>query len=227
MKPPGFTLKLLALLLFGPVLAAGRSEQFDVKADYSGAPNALTLSATIRPAASDLGQTGSYFVAAQLGSQLLLLQPTGWVPFDGRTIGAAASAPLALRSFPLLGGNDVSALECASVIAGYGKDAGDMLGNGLYRTIYQIPAQLPHASPLPCSAMADADVARFLEQASFGPTDASIADVKQRGMAGWIDYQMSLPKTGYTPAGGGDWPYVPESQAASCTSDGNSASPAS
>jgi uncharacterized protein (DUF1800 family) len=112
-------------------------------------------------------------------------------------------------------------------MAGYGKDANDLLANGLYRTIYQVPAQLPHSSPLPCSAMADADAARFLEQATFGPTDASIAELKQLGMAGWITYQMSLAKTGYTPAGGGSWPYYPESQATSCTSDGNSASAAS
>ena len=35
--------------------------------------------------------------------------------------------------------------------------------------------------------------ARFLDHASFGPHPASIADVKSRGISGWIDDQLSLP----------------------------------
>ncbi len=42
---------------------------------------------------------------------------------------------------------------------------------------------------------ADLAAARLLEQASFGPTPASIARVKQLGAAGWIDEQLALPET--------------------------------
>jgi len=37
--------------------------------------------------------------------------------------------------------------------------------------------------------------ARFLEQASWGPNEAAIADVKRLGYAAWIDRQLLTPKT--------------------------------
>ncbi len=36
----------------------------------------------------------------------------------------------------------------------------------------------------------DADAARFLAQATFGPNDADIADLRTRGYVGWLDWQM-------------------------------------
>ena len=36
----------------------------------------------------------------------------------------------------------------------------------------------------------DSDAARFLVQATFGPTDADIADLRARGYVGWLDRQM-------------------------------------
>jgi len=216
------------MALWGQAAAAGRADVFDARGDYTGSPSALGLSASITPAALDLGLPGSYYVAASYGSSLILLSPTGWLPFDGVNFPAAVSGNLTQRSIPLFAGTDVSALECATIFAGYGKDANDLLGNGLYRTIYQVPAKIPRATPLPCSAMADADIARFLEQATFGPTDASIAEVKVRGLSAWLSDQISLPKTGYvTSDGSADWPYYPESKAVSCTSDSNSGSTAS
>jgi uncharacterized protein (DUF1800 family) len=41
----------------------------------------------------------------------------------------------------------------------------------------------------------DAEAARFLTQASFGPTKAEIAHVRAVGYAAWIDEQMALPAT--------------------------------
>jgi len=203
-------------------LAAGRADVFDAMGEYTGTPGSLTLSATVSPAAADIGMPGFYFVAALYGSNLILLSPTGWVPYDGVSLSSAASGPLVQRSFPLTSNTDVSALECASIIAGYGKDANDLTANGLYRTIYQVPAKIPRTSALPCSAMADADVARFLQQATFGPNDASIASVKQRGLSGWLTDQFAIARTGYLAPGGGDWPYYPESRPASCDNVGTS-----
>lgn len=214
---------LSCMALACQALAVGRADVFDAKADYTGTPANLTVSASITPAATDTGSNGSYYVAAFVGSQAVFLTPSGWVPFDGTTFPAAATGALAPISFPLLNGTvDISSFECAGFVAGYGTSATDMLGNGLFRVIYQVPAKLPHVSPLPCSAMADSDVARFLQQASFGPTDASIADVKRLGMSGWIESQFTIPKTGY-----GVWPYADTSAPASCSNDGNSASAAS
>ena len=42
---------------------------------------------------------------------------------------------------------------------------------------------------------ADLAAARLLEQASFGPTPASIARVKQLGAAGWVDEQLAMAET--------------------------------
>jgi len=45
----------------------------------------------------------------------------------------------------------------------------------------------------PPSSITDADAARFLKQATFGPSDADIARVKQLGFSKWIDEQLALP----------------------------------
>ena len=45
----------------------------------------------------------------------------------------------------------------------------------------------------PAGFSADEDAARLLAQGSFGPRFADIAEVRQRGVAGWIDAQIALP----------------------------------
>jgi uncharacterized protein (DUF1800 family) len=51
-------------------------------------------------------------------------------------------------------------------------------------------------SPL-SSEQADADAVRLLEQATFGPTPALIAQVRQQGATAFIDAQLALPATRY------------------------------
>ena len=41
--------------------------------------------------------------------------------------------------------------------------------------------------------IAPADAARFLTQATFGPVPEAVADLQQRGYAGWIEHQIALP----------------------------------
>ncbi len=50
---------------------------------------------------------------------------------------------------------------------------------------------MPPAPPLPPPLPKAAEAARFLTQATFGPTDKHIADVTNLGYAKWIDQQMS------------------------------------
>ncbi len=52
-------------------------------------------------------------------------------------------------------------------------------------------------SPL-SSAQQDADAARLLEQATWGPTAALIAQVREQGAAAFVDAQLALPSTRYT-----------------------------
>ena len=56
------------------------------------------------------------------------------------------------------------------------------------------PAPPPPVVELPPSR---ADAARFLSQASMGPTEADIGRVVSLGYAGWIDAQLALPATSH------------------------------
>ncbi len=55
----------------------------------------------------------------------------------------------------------------------------------------------PTAQPPPAAAPVTAsEASRFLTQATFGPTDASISAVQSTGLANWITQQMALAPTG-------------------------------
>ena len=49
----------------------------------------------------------------------------------------------------------------------------------------------------------EADVVRFLEQATLGPTEALVAEVKAKGIAKYLDEQIAMNVTRY--AQPGDW----------------------
>ena len=51
-----------------------------------------------------------------------------------------------------------------------------------------------------CGPQTDADAARFLTQASFGPTTTDVASVRSLGYGGWIDQQLALSATLHRPA---------------------------
>ncbi|MCY7312363.1 MAG: DUF1800 domain-containing protein [Pseudoxanthomonas sp.] len=57
------------------------------------------------------------------------------------------------------------------------------------------PPAPPPAPPFPDIPATDGDAARFLTQASFGPTPAEIARVRQIGYSRWIDEQLSASTT--------------------------------
>src|SRR4029453_19135860 len=57
----------------------------------------------------------------------------------------------------------------------------------------------PPPARRPASGLSAAEAARFLMQASFGPTDADIARVQALGYSGWIDEQFALPRTSHLP----------------------------
>jgi uncharacterized protein (DUF1800 family) len=60
------------------------------------------------------------------------------------------------------------------------------------------PGSPPPAKPLqPPPVVTRAQAARFLTQASMGPTEAEITRVVNLGYAGWIDAQLALPATSH------------------------------
>jgi uncharacterized protein (DUF1800 family) len=60
------------------------------------------------------------------------------------------------------------------------------------------PAPAPTPAPPATGPTAD-EAARFLMQASFGPTEADIARVQALGHTGWIDEQFALARTTHLP----------------------------
>jgi uncharacterized protein (DUF1800 family) len=57
------------------------------------------------------------------------------------------------------------------------------------------PAAPPALAAAALVSPTQTDAARFLTQATFGPTTATIAALQARGINGWIDDQMALPAT--------------------------------
>jgi uncharacterized protein (DUF1800 family) len=76
---------------------------------------------------------------------------------------------------------------------------------------------VPGASPV-----ADADAYRLLKQATFGPNEALMNQVKNMGVAAWVDAQLNLPQASFMPP----LPFYPTTAPTACTNDGVSGSPA-
>lgn len=207
----GVSIGLLASL--SAACNARDTSDFQIRGDYSGPLTSLNLNAVITPAMVDQSSAGSLFVAAVYGGSAVFLTPAGWVPWTGGLFPAYLAGPLRQTSVPISASYDVSGFPCFTVYAGYGRDQTDMILSQTYGTIYQIPASRTLTSPLPCSTSQDADIARLLEQASFGPSDQAITAVRQLGINGWINQQFNTPATGY-----GDFPYVPGAVLPTCDS---------
>lgn len=169
------------------------------------------LRVVFSPAPALQGQTGSYYVAVPFQNQWFFLTPGGWQTYSGQIL-PLATGPLAARQDPVLGNANVSALECTPLYAGYGTSLDAMLQGGTFAQVYKVPAAADHAAPLPCSRTADADLVRFLEQATFGASNGSLDELRQLGVENWLSRQFSLPITLYP-----DLPVVPLTRADSCT----------
>ncbi|MDK2122728.1 DUF1800 domain-containing protein [Parachitinimonas caeni] len=193
--------------------AAGKADQFSVIGNATDNPSNLALTATLNPAPADLGANGSVWVGALFGNQVFMLTPQGWVVPASGPLPAFSNGPIQQQTVPILNGINVSGLECAQVLVGYGRDQADLFGSGTYGAVYQVPAKAQRTTPLPCSTMADADIARFLEQATFGPNPTQIAEVKRIGIKAWLEQQFALPASTL-----GDYPYYPTSAPTDCNS---------
>lgn len=62
----------------------------------------------------------------------------------------------------------------------------------------------------------DADVYRLLKQATFGPSESLMNQVKQTGITAWVDSQLNMPAQSLMPTMG----FYPQQQATTCTNDG-------
>jgi uncharacterized protein (DUF1800 family) len=66
------------------------------------------------------------------------------------------------------------------------------------------------------STTLDADAYRLLKQATFGPSEAVLAEVKQLGISGWVEAQLAMPVISRMPA----LVFYPTTAPTTCTSDG-------
>ncbi|MGB9148792.1 MAG: DUF1800 domain-containing protein [Burkholderiales bacterium] len=83
-------------------------------------------------------------------------------------------------------------------------------------------------TPPPVSPPATTDSVRFLQQASFGPTDATLAEVRLKGFDQFLNDQFAAAKSGYENLPNALDPVIIAGvQPATCNGDGNRASAAS
>lgn len=122
---PAHTVQLLTL-------TSAPTQAFGVTAVVTGIPAALNLTAQLKVASADQGQSGQVFLVAHTGSAFFAHNGTSWVPV-GAQVPAWVSGPL-LDSYtvPVFRGLDVRALQGVQVFAGYGLSVEDMLLRGLF-----------------------------------------------------------------------------------------------
>jgi uncharacterized protein (DUF1800 family) len=169
---------------------------------------------------SGLGATTSETVMISVGSGTTNPPP----PTPGITVAVSPTsvtlAPGTVQNFgaTVTGSTNTSVAWSVNGIAGGNTTVGTITAAGLYTAPAAVPSPatvtVRATSAASTSASAQASVtisaptspgtgqgtadlaaARLLEQASFGPTPASIARVKQLGAAGWIDEQLAMPET--------------------------------
>ncbi len=83
-----------------------------------------------------------------------------------------------------------ASLFAATAVAACGGGTGDSSN-----PVSPAPTPTPPPPPPPGPSISQADAARFLTQATYGPTDAAIASVIAQGYAGWIEDQFAKPQT--------------------------------
>jgi uncharacterized protein (DUF1800 family) len=117
--------------------------------------------------------------------------------------GQVSNAPWMFTPSGAYTTNDlINALNTGNIFVGLDSanfPAGELRGNFVRATGSQTftpPAAPPPLPPGALSSPTQTDAARFLTQATFGPTPATINALMARGIPGWIDDQMALPATG-------------------------------
>ena len=107
-----------------------------------GSPSQRDLSAFVKIAAADIGQTGSMFLGAQLGNTWFLNNGRSWAPWTGGPLTSYASGTLySVAAVPILSKFDERGVGGANIYVGYGRTADDMLANGKLKLIYTVPMQ--------------------------------------------------------------------------------------
>jgi hypothetical protein len=117
-------------------------DQFGFAPLALGSPSQRILSAFVKIAAADAGQSGSVFLGAQLGSSLFLNNGQRWALWSGGPLTPYARGTLpSVAAIPILDKFDERGVVGANIYVGYGRTDDDMLANNKLRLIYTVPAQ--------------------------------------------------------------------------------------
>jgi uncharacterized protein (DUF1800 family) len=151
-------------------------------------------SATLNVSFSNLTSalTSAHLQVGAASSNFVLNLPLGQVTDATWTFQPAGAFTTNDLVNALSTGNIFVALDTARFPAGEVR-AGFAPATGSQR--FTAPVAPPALPAGLLSAPSETDAARLLIQATFGPTEESIAEVKRLGIAGWIQAQMALPAT--------------------------------
>ncbi|HMP97534.1 MAG TPA: DUF1800 family protein [Kiritimatiellia bacterium] len=84
-------------------------------------------------------------------------------------------------------------------LASAGVPGGELIGRFVLSPGWDAMPELPEPPAAPAAPATDGEAARFLAQATFGPTYAEITNATGASYAGWIDAQLALPPTYHRP----------------------------
>lgn len=164
-------------------------------------PTTVTITATsvANPALSDSISVTILNPVPSLASVAPTFLPTGTATLTFNGFGFASGATVLMNGTPLpttyvsamrltAVANTTSAPTADTVFVVVNPDPGAVASN---------PLPAPPAPPTNVSQVSDAAAVRFLEQAAFGAEYYSFWRVKNRGFAGWIDEQITEPRSTY------------------------------
>ncbi len=155
-------------------------------------PNTNTASVSTSFSNLSSAQTGAHLVLGSGTGTFILDLPRGQV--NGVLWNFAAKGQYASNDLitALLNGDISAQIDTATF------PAGELRANLIAvrgSTTFAPPPAPPALAATALSSPSQGDAARFLIQATFGPTPATIAALQARGINGWIDDQMALPAT--------------------------------
>jgi len=115
------------------------SAAYSIAGTASGTLRARTLAVTVQPTLAELGASRQIFVVAVLGTQVVVLSPTGWQAWSGGSLAAYLSGPMATQTIRIFDGSiDLSAVAGARVYVGYGTNEAEMVASGRYALVHTV-----------------------------------------------------------------------------------------
>lgn len=155
-------------------------------------PNTNTASVSVSFSNLSSTQSGAHLVlgAASGNGTFVLDLPRGQVAGAFWTFGPKPPYSTTDIVAALLSGDISVQIDTATSPAGELRSAFVVTRGS---TIFTAPAAPPALSAGTLTSPTQTDAARFLTQATFGPTPATIAALQARGITTWLDDQMALP----------------------------------